>query len=81
MDRRAQLQFKLLTAEAQRSAIRRLALSGMSDGVIAQTTGWTTADVRRVLDSPTISDLRTRAPRSPMRFKSSVNRLPEMLAQ
>ena len=50
MDRKAQLQFRLLTADAQRSAIRRLALSGLDDEDIAGTTGWTTADIRRVLE-------------------------------
>lgn len=52
MDRKAQLQFRLLTADAQRSAIRRLALKGLDDEEIASTTGWTTSEVRRVLERP-----------------------------
>jgi hypothetical protein len=52
MDRKAQLQFRLLTADAQRCAIRRLALSGLDDEEIASTTGWTITEVRRVLEPP-----------------------------
>jgi len=54
MDRKAQLQFRLLTPDAQRSAIRRLALSGLDDDEIARKTGWTAAAVRHVLDPPMI---------------------------
>jgi hypothetical protein len=53
MDRKTRLQFRLLTPEAQRSAIRRLALSGLDDAEIAGKTGWTDAEVRRLL-SPTV---------------------------
>jgi hypothetical protein len=49
MDRKTKLQFRLLAPHAQRSAIRRLALSGLDDEEIAARTGWTAADVRRVL--------------------------------
>ena len=52
MNRTAQLQFRLLTPDAQRSAIRRLALSGLDDGEIAEKTGWTAAQVREVLRPP-----------------------------
>jgi len=55
MDRKAQLQFRLLTADAQRSAIRRLALSGQDDEEIAAATGWTAAEVRRLLEPPSAS--------------------------
>lgn len=63
MDRRAQLQFMLLTADAQRSAIRRLALSGLNEDEIARATGWKAADVRGVLGPPVIPDFMTWAPR------------------
>lgn len=56
MDRKAQLQFRLLTPDAQRSAIRRLALRGLDDEEIAQATGWTSTEVRRVLEPPIVPD-------------------------
>jgi len=52
MDRKTKLQFRLLAPQAQRSAIRRLALSGLDDEEIAVRTGWTAADVRRALGPP-----------------------------
>ena len=52
MDRKTKLQFRLLAPQAQRSAIRRLALSGLDDEEIAARTGWTAGDVRRVLSPP-----------------------------
>ena len=58
MDRKATLQFRLLAPQAQRSAVRRLALTGLDDEEIAARTGWTAADVRRVLspaDIPVIA--------------------------
>jgi hypothetical protein len=54
MDRKATLQFRLLAPQAQRSAVRRLALTGLDDEEIAARTGWTAADVRRVLSPPDI---------------------------
>lgn len=59
MDRKAQLQFRFLTPDAQRSAIRRLALSGLDDEEIAQATGWKAPDVRRVLEPPMVPDFLT----------------------
>jgi len=56
MDPLEQLQFRLLTPDAQRSAIRRLALSGLDDEEIAAKTGWTAAEVRGVLSPPIISE-------------------------
>lgn len=56
MDHKAKLQFRLLTPDAQRSAIRRLALSGLDDDEIAQVTGWKATDVRRVLEPPMVPD-------------------------
>jgi len=55
MDRKAQLQFRLSTADAQQSAIRRLALTGLDDEEIARITGWSIADVRHVLSPPEVS--------------------------
>lgn len=52
MDRKTKLQFRLLTPDAQRSAIRRLALSGLDDEEIAARTGWTATDIRGVLSPP-----------------------------
>ena len=57
MDKRAQLQFRRMAADAQRSAIRRLALRGLSDEEIAQKTGWFASDIRRVLEPPIAPDL------------------------
>jgi hypothetical protein len=45
----AQLHFLLLPSEAQRVAVRRLALSGMPDHDIAAATGWSVDNVRRVV--------------------------------
>lgn len=45
----AQLHFLLLPREAQQVAVRRLALSGMSDHDIAAATGWSLDNVRRVV--------------------------------
>jgi hypothetical protein len=56
MDQKTRLQFKLLTPDAQRSAIRRLALSGLDDDEIAGRTGWTAAQVRSVLSPPGLPD-------------------------
>jgi len=53
MDRKTWLQFRLLTEDAQRSAIRRLALSGLDDEDIAERTGWSSTEIRGVL-SPTM---------------------------
>jgi hypothetical protein len=52
MDRKARLEFNLLAPEAQRSAIRRLALSGLDDDEIAARTGWTATEVRDLLSPP-----------------------------
>ncbi len=52
MDRKAQLQFRSLSADAQRCAIRRLALGGLDDEEIASITGWTTTEIRCVLEPP-----------------------------
>ena len=57
MNRAAQLQFRLLTPDAQRSAIRTLALSGLDDEEIAEKTGWSAAAVREVLSPPVVSGL------------------------
>jgi hypothetical protein len=57
MNPTAQLQFRLLTPDAQRSAIRRLALSGLDDEEIAEKTGWTATEVREVLSPPVIPGL------------------------
>jgi hypothetical protein len=54
MDRKAQLQFRLMAPDAQRSTIRRLALSGLDDDEIAERTGWSVADIRGVLSPPMI---------------------------
>jgi len=54
MDQKSKLQFRLMTSDAQRSAIRRLALTGMDDGDISARTGWQTADIREVLAPPEI---------------------------
>ena len=74
MDKRAQLQFRRLTADAQRSAIRRLALRGLSDEEIAQETGWFASDIRRVLEPPIFPDLLPWAMQRPRRQGSSGNR-------
>lgn len=52
MDRPAQLQFASMAPEAQRSAIRRLALRGFDDFEIAAATGWTPERIREVLSPP-----------------------------
>jgi hypothetical protein len=56
MDRKTHFQFRLLSPDAQRSAIRRLALSGLDDEEIASRTGWAAADIREVLSPPVIPD-------------------------
>lgn len=52
MSKVAQLQFARMTYDAQRAAVRRLALSGLDDDEIAARTGWTTAQVRVALAPP-----------------------------
>jgi len=54
MDQKSKLQFRLMTSDAQRSAIRRLALTGLEEGEISAQTGWQTADIREVLAAPEI---------------------------
>jgi hypothetical protein len=46
-----QLQFKLMAPEAQRSALQRLALRGMSAEQIAEHTGLDIANVREAIGS------------------------------
>ena len=50
-----QLQFKLLSTEAQRAAVQRLALRGSSITEIAQRTGLTMQEVQSHLQSPLLS--------------------------
>ena len=57
MDKKAQMQFKFMTGDARRSAIRRLALSGLEDEEIARTTGLALAEIRDVLAPPIIPDV------------------------
>ena len=54
MNRSAQLQFQRLPPEAQRAAFWRLAWSGMSVEQMAQRTGWSLDQVRRVIDEETL---------------------------
>ena len=51
MDRSARLQFHRLPAEAQRAALWRLALSGLSVEQISDQTGWPVEQIRRTVDS------------------------------
>ena len=71
MDKKAQMQFKSMTVDAQRSAIRRLALSGLEDEEIARTTGIALAEIRNVLAPPMIPDLMPWAPQRSGRSGSS----------
>jgi transcription initiation factor IIE alpha subunit len=73
VDRKTQLQFRLLTQDAQRSAIRRLALKGLDDEEIAQATGWSEAEVRRVLEPPVVADFMTAILQKTRRSGSSGN--------
>lgn len=50
MSRTEQLQFQRLPPEAQRAALWRLALKGLSAEQVAEQIGWAAADVRRVMD-------------------------------
>jgi hypothetical protein len=64
----AQLHFLVQPSEAQRTAVRRLALSGMPDHDIAAATGWSVDNVRRVIaedqSPPLHSVLKSRIPPS-----------------
>ena len=42
-------QFRVMPAEVQRGAIRRLTLSGLAEEQIAASTGWSVDSVRRVI--------------------------------
>ena len=54
MSRIEQLHFESLPAEAQRAALRRLALSGLTAEQVASRVGWSVAEVRRAMnESPT----------------------------
>lgn len=57
MDKTAQLQFKFMTPDSQRSAIRRLALSGLDEEEIARSTGLELREIKRVLAPPVIPNL------------------------
>lgn len=46
----AQIQFRLLTPEAQHAAVHRLALRGCDVATISERTGMAEADVKRYLD-------------------------------
>lgn len=56
MSRIAQLQFAAMTVDAQRAAVRRLALTGLDDLEIAERTGWTPGRVRATLAPPELMD-------------------------
>ena len=75
MDKRARMQFKFMTADAQRSAIRRLALSGLEDEEIARSTGLTLAEIRNVLAPLMIPDVMPWALQRSVRSGSSGNGL------
>lgn len=45
-----QLKFQRLPAGAQRAALRRLALSGLSAEQVAERIGWPVAEVKEVVD-------------------------------
>jgi hypothetical protein len=50
MHQSVQLQFQQLPREAQRATLWRLALSGLTPEQVAERTGWSTEQVRRVMD-------------------------------
>jgi DNA-directed RNA polymerase specialized sigma24 family protein len=50
MHRSVQLQFQRLPPEAQRAALWRLALSGLTAEQVAERTGWSVEQVRRAMD-------------------------------
>jgi hypothetical protein len=75
MDKRAQMQFRFMAPDAQRSAIRRLALSGLEDEEIAQATGLGLAEIRNVLAPPMIPEGMPWAPQRSGRSGSSGNGL------
>jgi hypothetical protein len=52
MERLAQLQFAAMAPDAQRAAIRRLALRGIEEAEISRATGWSTDQIRAVLAPP-----------------------------
>jgi hypothetical protein len=52
MSKIAQLQVAAMTPDAQRAAVRRLALTGLDDIEIAKRTGWTSGQVRAALAPP-----------------------------
>lgn len=73
MDRSARLQFHRLPEEAQRAALWRLALSGLSIEQISDQTGWAVEQIRRTVDpEPRVptnfwQEARARAPDSARR--------------
>ena len=52
MSKIAQLQFAAMSPDAQRAAVRRLALTGLDDLEVAERTGWAPELVRAVLAPP-----------------------------
>jgi hypothetical protein len=54
MDVPAKLQFRRLPPEAQRAAFWRLAWSGMTLEQMAERTGWSVEQVRRLIDEETM---------------------------
>lgn len=63
MHRTRHLQFKLLSPEAQRAALWRLAWAGLTPGQIAQHTGLTAAEVSQAMHEELEPSLPTRSPR------------------
>ena len=56
MTRTDQIQFQRLPADAQRAALWRLALRGLSAEQVAERIGWPVADVRRAMDAEAPTD-------------------------
>ena len=55
MDIPSKLQFRRLPPEAQRAAFWRLAWSGMTPEQMAERTGWSVDQVRRMIDEETMA--------------------------
>jgi hypothetical protein len=56
MAQATQLQFRLMSAEAQCAAVQRLLLRGLSIDEIANQTSWSPAEVRRALKERVVQE-------------------------
>jgi len=71
MDPSVQLQFQRLPAEAQRAALWRLALSGLTPEQVAARTGWPVEQIRRAIDEGVAAPGTSWPPRPARHWKSA----------